>query len=295
MPDMYRMLVKKVLKGLGIDPKSFNEKVGGWSIRRVLYKNGLYALVERLRKIVPDISNQESSEEEAFNDFWELKRRALQSFQCTMMLKALDYFSPGKIAVADIGDSAGTHMLYLQNLAGDEYEIDSLSVNLDPRAIKKIESRGLKAVLCRAEEIDLGEKKLDMIVSFQMVEHLHNPAIFFRRLAKKSLCNRLVVTVPYVKSSRVGLHYVRPENLKAILFAEDVHIFELNPEDWSLLMLYSGWRVIYQKVYYQYPRKWPVISQMLGLYWRIVDYEGFWGVILERDTSFSECYQDWED
>ncbi|MBC8550573.1 MAG: class I SAM-dependent methyltransferase [Candidatus Brocadiales bacterium] len=292
---MYRLLVKKVFKTLGIDSKIFNEKVSEWSIKRALSGNGLFDLVKELRTIVPDISDQESSERDSFNDFWEFKRRALQSFQCNLMLKAIKYFTPGRVAVADIGDSAGTHMLYLRKLAGDEYDIDSLSVNLDPRAIKKIESRGLKAVHCRAEDLGLRDKKFDLVVSFQMVEHLHNPSIFFKRLATSSVCNRLVVTVPYVKSSRVGLHYIRLNNRKASVFAEDVHIYELNPEDWSLLMLHSGWRVIYKRIYYQYPRNWPIISKMLGLYWRVVDYEGFWGVILERDTTFSECYQDWED
>jgi len=292
---MYRILVKKLLKCLGIDQKVLNEKVGEWSIKMASNRNYFCTLIQELRSIVPDISDQESSVRETFNDFWEFKRRALQSFQCNLMLKTLKYFSPGRIAVADIGDSAGTHMLYLRRLAGDEYDIDSLSVNLDPGAIKKIESRGLKATRCRAENLGLGEEKFDMIVSFQMVEHLHNPAVFFRRLAKNSVCDRLVITVPYVKSSRVGLHHVRANNQMDTLSAEEVHIFELNPNDWSLLMLHSGWRVIYQKIYYQYPRKWPVISQILSLYWRVVDYEGFWGVILEKDTSFSECYQDWEN
>ncbi len=292
---MHTSLVKKIFKALGIDAKLFNEKLGGWSIRRAFSGNGFNALVQKLRDIVPDISNQESSEKEIFNDFWDLKRRALQSFQCKLMLKALNFLSPGRIAVADIGDSAGTHMLYLRRLAGDEYDIDSLSVNLDPRAIKKIEARGLKAAHCRAEDLGLRGERFDMIVSFQMVEHLHNPAVFFRRLAKMSVCNKLVITVPYVKSSRMGLRYVRMDNSREDVFAEDVHVFELNPEDWSLLILHSGWRVIYKKIYYQYPRNWPVISRVLRLYWRMVDYEGFWGVILEKDTAFSECYQDWED
>jgi hypothetical protein len=292
---LHTPLVKKVFKTLGIDAKLFNEKLGGWSIRRALCENGFNTLVQKLRDIVPDISDQESSEKETFNDYWDLKRRALQSFQCNLMLKALNFLSHGRIAVADIGDSAGTHMIYLQRLVGDKHDIDTLSVNIDARAIKKIESRGLKAVKCRAEDLSLREKKFDMIVSFQMVEHLHNPAIFFRRLAKMSVCNKLVITVPYVKSSRMGLHYVRLNNSREAVFAEDVHVFELNPEDWSLLILHSGWRVVYKKIYYQYPRNWPVISRILGLYWRIVDYEGFWGVILEKDTAFSECYQDWED
>ncbi len=292
---MHTSLVRRVLKAMGFDVRLLNERLGGWSIRMALCGNGYNAFVQKLRGIVPDISDQESSTRDTFNNFWEFKRRALQSFQCKLMLRALEYFSPGRIAVADIGDSAGTHMLYLRRLAGEEYDIDSLSVNLDPRAIKKIESRGLKAAHCRAEDLGVRGDKFDMIVSFQMVEHLHNPTIFFRRLAKMSVCNKLVITVPYVKTSRMGLLYIRQNNSSETVYAEDVHVFELSPEDWSLLLLHSGWRVVYKKIYYQYPRNWPIISRILRLYWRMVDYEGFWGVILEKDTSFSECYQDWED
>ncbi|MEK7846841.1 MAG: methyltransferase domain-containing protein, partial [Nitrospinota bacterium] len=194
----------------------------------------------------------------------------------------------------DIGDSAGTHMLYLKELTKGKFEIDTISVNLDPRAIKKIEARGLKAVLCRAEELDLGEKKVDLFTSFEMVEHLHNPAIFFRRIAKKSPCNRMVITVPYLKDSRVGLHHIRNKNGK-IIFAEDEHIFELSPEDWVLLLLHSGWRVVHSEIYYQYPRRMPIMSQVFSWYWRNTDYEGFWGAILEKDTTLSDYYQDWED
>ncbi len=243
---------------------------------------------------MPDISNQESSEKDKFNDYLELKRRSLQAFQCKMMLKALEGLPHGNLTVADIGDSAGTHMLYLKELSKGKYDIDTISVNLDPRAVEKIRARGLRAILCRAEELDMGEKKVDLFTSFQMVEHLHNPAIFFRRLAKKSPCKTMVITVPYLKNSRVGLHHIRSRSWKPV-FAEDVHVFELSPEDWTLLLLHSGWKVVYDEIYYQYPRKIPAISTALSWYWKKLDFEGFWGAILEKDTTLSDCYKDWED
>ena len=291
-------MTKKILKGIltafRVNTRQLIERFSGWSIQLALLQNGLGELVEKLRKIVPDISMQESSEKDTFNDYWELNRRALQAFQCTMMLKAIENLSSDKLTIVDIGDSAGTHMLYLKELTKGKFEIDTISVNLDPRAIKKIEARGLKAVLCRAEELDLGEKKVDLFTSFEMVEHLHNPAIFFRRIAKKSPCNRMVITVPYLKDSRVGLHHIRNKNGK-IIFAEDEHIFELSPEDWVLLLLHSGWRVVHSEIYYQYPRRMPIMSQVFSWYWRNTDYEGFWGAILEKDTTLSDYYQDWED
>jgi len=102
-----------------------------------------------------------------------------------------------------------------------------------------------------------------------------------------------VITVPYRRKSRVGLNYLRNE-VKKKVYAENVHIFELCPEDWTKLMLHSGWRVINNEICYQYPRKLPLLRKIFALYWEKIDYEGFWGVILEKDLTYTELYQDWE-
>lgn len=291
---MFRRVLKKILQIVGINPSDLIQKISRWSISHSVRENKFVELIERLRQIAPDISRQELTAMSGYNDYWELKRRALQAFQCAMMLKALEPLTVKNLTVVDIGDSAGTHMLYLKELTKDKFDIDAIGVNLDPAAIEKIKARGQKALLCRAEDLDLGDKKVDIFTSFQMVEHLHNPSIFFRRLAKRSPCNKIVLTVPYMKNSRVGLHNIR-NNVNKSVIAEEEHIFELCPEDWSLLFLHSGWKVIYSQIYYQYPRRLPIVNTILGWFWRKTDYEGFWGVILEKDTTFSDCYQDWED
>lgn len=279
---------------LGFDTKTITQKVGTFSLRLlILTEDRLAKLVDRLREIEPDISKQYSYQKE-FNDYWELKLRLQHAFQCSLMLKALESLRSGKLTLVDIGDSAGTHMRYIKELMKDKSLIDTISVNLDSVAVEKIKSRGQNAILCRAEELDLKDKEIDLFTSFQTVEHLHSPTLFFRRLAKKSRCNRLVVTVPYARKSRVGLDYIRNRS-KASIFSESVHIFELSPSDWTLLMLYSGWKVVYSEVYCQYPRKFSLLNQLLAFYWRETDFEGFWGAILEKDTTLSDCYQNWED
>jgi len=294
IPSMVKAIVKKFLTSLGIKPAAAVERIGQWSIGRALAQSGLNAMTARLEAIVPDISGQYSREEE-HGDYWQIKVRGLHAFQTALMLKALEETTSGDLTVVDIGDSAGTHMLYLANLAGDGRKLETISVNLDPRAVAKIAAKGLKAILCRAEDLDLGpERAVDLFTSFEMVEHLHNPAIFFRRLAKKSRGNLMAITVPYLKKSRVGLYHIRNPS-HARIFAEDEHIFELSPQDWTLLLLHSGWKVARSEVYYQYPRKIPILSLILACFWRHVDYEGFWGAILEKDTSLSDLYQDWED
>lgn len=294
MVNLVKKKIKNILKQNGIAPEKIVQGISHYSLRLAIPQQGLSELVERLRKIVPDISNQESSTKESFNDYWEFKRRSLQSFQCCLMLKSLENYPKSNLIVIDIGDSAGTHMLYLKELTKGRYEIDPMGVNLDSRAIEKIKARGIKAILCRAEELDLDGKEADLFTSFQMVEHLHNPAIFFYRLSKKSNCKKLVITVPYLRRSRVGLYHTRTSTNKQI-YAEDEHIFELSPEDWSLLIRHSGWKITYSKIYYQYPKRLPIISSLLALFWKKFDFEGFWGAILEKDTTISDCYQDWKE
>jgi len=293
MKKTIKTIIKRVLNILGIDISKLMEGLSAWSIKVASTENDLDGLAVRLMEIVPDISNQEDSEKDTFNAYWELKRRTLQAFQCHMMLKALEYYAACNIIVVDIGDSAGTHMLYLRELTRGKFCVDTISVDLDQRCIEKIQARGLRAILCRAEELDLGTK-VDLFTSFQMVEHLHNPAIFLRRLAVRSDCERMLITVPYRKISRVGLHHIRL-SIRGAVVAGDEHIFELSPEDWSLLFLHSGWKVKSSQIYYQYPRRWPIISAVLAWFWKKTDYEGFWGAILEKDTTYSNAYQDWED
>ena len=79
-------------------------------------------------------------------------------------------------------------MLYLREIAKNGYEVNSLSANLDSQAVEKIKARGLQAMLCRAEDLDPMDLKVDLFTSFEMVEHLHDPVRFFRRLAKKIEC-----------------------------------------------------------------------------------------------------------
>ena len=284
----------KKLKSYGVDVKPIVLWLREFLLKKAVRENKWEDSLEELRKIVPDeeIVNQEFSETTS-TPAAKLKRRGLQWFQCSLMLKALENLPRGKLTVVDIGDSAGTHMRYLKTLTKDKFDIDTISVNLDTRAIEKIRAAGLEAIHSRAEELDLGEKNIDLFTSFQMVEHLHNPAIFFRRLAKKSKGNRILVTVPYLSKSRVGLHNIRNGFLKPIR-AEEEHIFELSPEDWSLLMLHSGWKPVYSEIYYQYPKR-SLLKPFWKLFWQVTDYEGYWGVILEKDTKISDYYQDWED
>ncbi|HRR40895.1 MAG TPA: hypothetical protein P5244_06655 [Syntrophales bacterium] len=269
-----------------------------FSLDSVVKKKGYEELKKRLTAIVPDISNQYTTFHIApENEFLTEKVRSLHTFQMDLLMRAVSLYGKETnrkiVHVVDIGDSSGTHLRYLRGLCekGD-VEIRSMSVNLDPEAVRRIEGHGLKAKMCRAEDLHLEEDgmRADIFVSFEMLEHLFDPVRFLYNLSLKSSCLFLVVTVPWVRESRVGLHHLRT-GAKELVFAEKTHIFELAPRDWSLIFNFSGWEVILSERFLQYPDR--GLLHLTKYLWRRKDFDGFWGAILRRCPEKTKQYCDW--
>jgi SAM-dependent methyltransferase len=265
------------------------------SLQKSAAQRGLSGRIDDLRRIVPDISRQETVDMGTTDPYIELKRRLLHAFQCNFVLDFFRALGRGNHSVVDIGDSAGTHCLYLKSLYQDG-DLEALGVNLEEKAVERIRANGLKALLKRAEDLtynDIGTN-IDLYVTFEMVEHLHNPAIFFRSLAKRGSCDHLIVTVPFVRQSRVGLTHLCA-NSQSSMEAEAVHVFELSPADWKKIMLHGGWRVVREDTLLQYPRSPFFLRPFWKFFWRKADFEGFWAVELERDLSQSNRYLSWDE
>ncbi len=269
--------------------KKYYESVQVASLTKSVQEQKMQDIYARLSKIVPDITAQYSTFE-INTPYLEKKVRAQHSFQISLVAKALDILDLAlqeDVTIVDIGDSSGTHIQYLQGMFG---EFNALSVNLDEKAIKKIKNKGLKAICSRAEDLDEHDVQADLFLSFEMLEHLSNPIEFLHSLSENTSCKGFVVTVPYLAQSRVGLHHIRQKSRKDI-FAENTHIFELSPDDWRLIFQHSGWTVEYDQVYLQYPkRSWLRATKS---FWRKNDFEGFYGAIITRNSTYSELYKSW--
>ena len=219
-------------------------------------EQNLISLMQKLEMIVSDeelVKQYTNISPECFShNYWKIKLRAQHSFQISMVLKAIELLNLKniEITVVDIGDSAGTHILYLKHLLKN---VRSLSVNIDAKAVEKIKKRGLEAICCRAEEIDKYNIHPDIFMSFQTLEHILSPIEFLKTMSDKVNCKFFVITIPYLKNSRVGLHYIRQNNLQNI-YAENLHIFELSSDDWKLIFKFCGWQIVFEKIYYQYPQ-----------------------------------------
>lgn len=260
-------------------------------------ERGESQLKKELSTIVPDLSKQYTTfEVNMDNSYLVNKIRGQHAFQMSIALKAIELLNKHKdyINIVDIGDSSGTHLIYLSTLLSEKniHNIQTLSVNLDPVAVKKIKDKGLNAILSKAEELHLQPDgiKADIFLSYEMLEHLFDPISFLHNMATKSECEYFVLTVPYVYQSRVGMHHLRENNDQEI-FAENTHIFELSPEDWNLLFRFSGWEIIYSDRYTQYPKLFPL--NLTKFIWRKIDFDGFYGVILKKNSHFSSKYKDW--
>ncbi len=254
------------------------------SLQAALREQGLAADAARLAEAVPDISAQYSGFSVA-GPYLELKVRGQHAFQVALARSAL---TGSSAKVVDLGDSAGTHIAYLQKLVPGGHRFHS--INLDAAAVSRIQARGLEAIQARAEDLAAQGIDADVLLCFETLEHLSDPVSFLHDLATKTSCRRLVLTVPYVEVSRVGLHHVRAGLVKKV-GAESVHLFELCPEDLRLVFKHSGWRVVSDRVYRQYPRfSW---LRLLKSEWRRTDFEGFYGAVLERDDTWSRLYEDW--
>ncbi len=278
--------------------KKIAESLMTGSINAAVKEQELEQIRSKLSQIVKDLSSHRIHSE-IRGEFAETKARSQHAFQMDLLVSAVRKLKRKKLTLVDIGDSAGTHLNYIKALCHD-LDIDTISVDIDKKAVDRIKAKGMKAIHSPAEELDLGETAIDLFTSFEMVEHLANPCLFFRRMAVFGKSDYMLITVPYLRHSRVGLHHVRrmladQEQIKKApcIHPEQEHVFELSPEDWKTLLTFSGWWVIDEKIYRQYPLK--HFMRIMQPFWRKFDFEGFWGAILKRDRSISDLYNGWSD
>jgi len=268
--------------------RKFLQSVMKTSIGKASKEQGLKNLAEKLAEIVPDITNQYSTFK-IDNPYTDVKTRNQHAFQISLVNEIIGELE--KPTIVDIGDSAGTHLQYIMGLHSKNKKIQCLSVNLDAQAVEKIKQKGLEAVNARAEDLHKYNIDADIFLCFQTLEHLMNPCHFLHELSTKTNAKYMVITVPYLKNSRVGLHHIRRERDLKSVYAENTHIFELSPEDWKLLVKHSGWNIAQERIYLQYPQK--GLLWLTNPVWKRFDFEGFYGMILTKDDTWSSRYMNW--
>ena len=285
---------KKILRSFGIDTWRLYQKVQRASIEAAARDQGLIELRDRLRAVIPDVSDQYSFDLDLgeFGAYWEAKMRTLHAFQIECALKAVGNIQGNNLTVIDIGDSSGNHGTYLKAVAPAGKIGRMLSVNIDPVAVEKVRAKGGEAILCRAEDLAENSIQPDLFTTFEMMEHLRDPLGFLHTIATKCPAP-ILISVPFRRNSRFGGLKLRlaGSGSDKPLTPESVHLLELSADDWKLLFLLAGFRVEANYVYRQYPRYHPL--RLTRALWAQTDFEGFAVFFCRPDARVSNLYTGW--
>jgi hypothetical protein len=287
--------IKSAARLVGVDTRKLYQVASARSIDAAVREQGLTSLRVKLRARIPDLTDQYTLEIDPieYERYWETKMRGIHAFQIDSTLQALDLLEGRALTVVDVGDSSGNHGAYLQALAPTGKIDRMVSVNLDRVAVEKIQAKGGEAILCRAEALHSQGLRPDLMLLFETLEHLTDPLRFLHTMASDGGIENILLTVPYRAQSRFGGDLIRraESDIPDRITPEQVHIFELSPEDWQLLARLAGYRTAFCRTYLQYPRHSPY--RMMKPVWRKLDFEGFISLFLQRDPALSERFSGW--
>ena len=188
----------------------------------------------------------------------------------------------------DIGDSDGSVRLLLEKII-DNPGFKTMGVNLQKSAVEKIRSKGMEALHMNAMDVGKTGVNYDVVSLFETLEHLSDPIGFLEQI-HNIVGQKLVISVPFVRRSRVSLRYLEARPIADNINIENVHIFELSGDDWKKIFLHTGWKVENEWSLLQFP-KFGILRLIMQTYWRMVSFEGFWFVSLTKDMKFRNSYK----
>lgn len=189
---------------------------------------------------------------------------------------------------ADIGDSDGSVRIVMSDKFGND-RLETVGINLQSAVVERMKKMGLNAICEDAIAVGNRGTCYDVVSLFETMEHLPDPIGFLQKIGVV-VKDRLVLSVPYIRQSRVALNYLTDRWPKSrAITVETVHIFELSPKDWRRIFMHSGWAIEREWIVRQFPEAGP-LSWILSWYWRRVSFEGFYFITLRKDTSQSSRY-----
>lgn len=190
---------------------------------------------------------------------------------------------------ADIGDSDGSVRVVMHEIFGRD-RLSTTGINLQPTVVKRMQEMGLDAICEDAVEVGKRGVRYNVVSVFETLEHLPDPIGFLKAIGAV-VEDRLVLSVPYVRRSRVGLQYLDgswPAGEAPTI--ENVHVFELCPADLRKLFQHAGWRVERESIFKQFPASSPA-GMLLSIYWRLTSFEGFYFASLVKDDTYASRYK----
>lgn len=287
---MTKKMIKKIMK---IIIKKIIDPVSIRAIHEVGNSNAeLKRIWEDSLTLFPDFKHHYSFVVESKEV--ENRIRLLVAAEAFFIKKEIDKVitAKDKCTYADVGDSDGSVRLLLKKYFGGE-KLASVGINLQASTVEKIRKRGLDAICTDALSLEDRGIHYDIVSLFETLEHLPDPLGFLNGI-RKVVDKKLVLSVPFIRHSRVGLNYLSdrwvnkwPQDMKTTI--ENTHIFELSPLDWKKIFLHTGWKVDNEWNLMMFPSN-KISRLILQPFWRVVSFEGFWFVSLFKDNKYSSRY-----
>ena len=267
---------------------SLKDKIAIASLKSSMKTNvALYQAYKDTTKVVSDLTDHYSGV--TLSSFYEKKVRFMLAAQTIFVAAEVREVLVEKqqCALVDVGDSDGSLQLMLKSMFTDNGALSTAGVNLQSEAVKRIQDRGLEGILIDAMDLHSRGLDYDIVTLLETLEHIPNPIGFLESI-HDVVRERLVISVPFVRNSRVALNYLDNLDDERRPTIENVHIFELSPPDWRKIFRHCGWKVAKEWTAYQYkPRSlWHITAPI----WRRKDFEGFWLASLKKDNSGRERY-----
>jgi SAM-dependent methyltransferase len=165
------------------------------------------------------------------------KRRLSYGFAFRLIKR--HFKSAGPKSVLEVGTGSG---FFLEFLMKEYPGASAAGVEYDERLLEVTRARAPRAICVQgnAETFDLSPQTFDLIVSFQVIEHLYEPERLVRQ-ARRHLApgGLLILTTPNLAS--VGARYMGP---KWHGYRDD-HVSLKSADQWTSLVESQGFRAVY--------------------------------------------------
>ena len=240
--------------------------------------------------VLPDLKDHFATCQVSAED--QVRLRLLLCAQAVFVHRVIDALTKKNCEVngwVDVGDSDGAaRLLFLKN-ASHLKGFRTFGVNFEPEAVELIRSKGLEAECMNAMDLHKKGLSFDIVSLFETLEHMPDPVGFLERI-HQVVGLRLLISVPLIRSSRVGLNYLTHKwNPEWKPGYSNNHFFEFSPRDWNKLFKHAGWTVETEWKVRQFPKSGP-LNWLMSFAWRKISFEGFWFVSLKKVETFSSRF-----
>lgn len=189
-----------------------------------------------MKNVTVDLDNP-SLYAESDSNFYRFKRKMTYE----NILKRIRTFVKGKetFSLLEIGTGSGFFMTFLES---EFPNAELVGLEYDPRLVELTQSkvRNAKIVQGNAETFNFEAEKFDIIVSFQVIEHLYNPVAMLTSVKKHLKTDGIFIfTTPNLGS--LGVKVMKD---KWHGYRED-HVSLKNCDDWQSITEQNGFSSIY--------------------------------------------------